>query len=81
MQTLDSTRGNLTVQCIMECRSSNFPYAGLQHHTQCYCGTTYDRYGKVGDSECNNGCSDSSGLMCGGVYRNSVYRTCKLKCL
>ena len=75
---LNTSSGNFTVQCINICRSSGFPYAGLQHHDECFCGTTYYKFGRVRDSECNLECSDSSGWMCGAGYRNSVYKTCKL---
>ena len=64
-------------QCIKYCRSKNQPYAGLQNHYECFCGIDYTRYGKAKESSCNRKCSDSTGRMCGGYWRLSVYSTSK----
>ena len=76
-QILDISLGKLAEQCIEKCRSLNHPFAGLQHKSQCFCGTTFSRYGKADDPKCNTLCADSSGRYCGGIWKNSVYKTCK----
>ena len=76
-QPLNKQLGKLTEQCIEKCRSLNHPYAALQYSTECFCGTTYDKYGKVNESLCNTECQDSSGMNCGGTWNMSVYRICK----
>ncbi|XP_065067438.1 fibropellin-1-like isoform X3 [Rhopilema esculentum] len=82
---LDVSAGHLTANCIQACFTSNQPYAGLQAGRQCFCGTSYDRYWKESESSCSSQCQDSTGMYCGGSWRNSVYRTGKIqdtyKCL
>eukprot|EP00795_Rhopilema_esculentum_P003145 gene3145-1449_t len=82
---LDVSAGHLTANCIQACFASNQAYAGLQAGRQCFCGTSYDRYGIDGDSSCSSQCRDSTGMYCGGGWRNSVYKTGKIlntyKCL
>ena len=41
----------------------------------CYCGDKLGRYGIKSDSECNGNCSGNIYETCGGVWRNSVYKT------
>eukprot|EP00795_Rhopilema_esculentum_P003141 gene3141-1446_t len=72
---LDVSAGHLTANCIQACFTSNQPYAGLQAGRQCFCGTSYDRYWKESESSCSSQCQDSTGMYCGGSWRNSVYRT------
>ena len=72
-----NTGVGFTVQCIKYCQSKKQPYAGLQNHYECFCGTDYERYGKASESTCDRKCSDSTGRMCGGAWRLSVYSTRK----
>ena len=76
-QILNQELGSLTQQCIDKCRNLNHPYAGLQYFSHCFCGSAYDKYGKVDESYCNTQCRDSSGQFCGGTWINSVYKICK----
>ena len=47
----------------------------LQYSRFCICGNSYGSYGPAAsDDECNMGCSGDSTIMCGGGFRNSVYR-------
>ena len=69
-----STEG-ITEQCINECKRLGHPYAGLQYSDQCYCGIMYNKYGTSVESKCDKKCKDHSGKMCGGHYKNSVYKT------
>eukprot|EP00112_Aurelia_sp_Birch-Aquarium-sp1_P001270 Seg1132.1 transcript_id=Seg1132.1/GoldUCD/mRNA.D3Y31 product="Xylosyltransferase oxt" protein_id=Seg1132.1/GoldUCD/D3Y31 len=65
----------IIVQCTKECKSLGHPYAGVQYYFNCFCGTAYNKYGAVADENCNFQCRDYSGKMCGGYYKNSVYKT------
>ena len=76
-QYLRTANGYFNRQCVDICSSLNHPYAGLQYYDECWCGTTYDKNGRANDSECNTPCRDSSGIMCGGGARLSVYKSCK----
>ena len=33
------------------------------------------RYGKASESDCNMGCTGGQNEVCGGTWRNSIYRT------
>ncbi|XP_065060448.1 neurogenic locus notch homolog protein 1-like [Rhopilema esculentum] len=72
---LEVSAGHLTANCIRACFASNQPYAGLQYHSQCFCGSSYNIYRKDDESTCSTKCRDSTGMYCGGSWRNSVYRT------
>ncbi|XP_065067473.1 neurogenic locus notch homolog protein 2-like isoform X3 [Rhopilema esculentum] len=72
---LDISVGHLTVNCIQACFASNQAYAGLQNHKECFCGSSYNIYGKGDESTCSSICRDSTGMYCGGTWRNSVYKT------
>eukprot|EP00795_Rhopilema_esculentum_P003142 gene3143-1447_t len=72
---LDISAGHLTANCIKACFASNQPYAGLQYFYHCFCGPSYDIHGKGDESTCSTKCQDSTGMYCGGSWRNSVYRT------
>jgi hypothetical protein len=60
-------------QCVNRCGSLNFSFAGLQFGGECFCGDAL-RYVRVDDAECNMPCTNGGG-PCGGVWRNSIYRT------
>ncbi|XP_077991684.1 uncharacterized protein LOC144445917 [Glandiceps talaboti] len=61
-------------RCIGMCASIYAPYAGLQHHEECFCGVAYDKYGEINEAECSTACNGNSSQMCGGNWRMSVYR-------
>lgn len=61
-------------ECINECKTKGYSYAGLQYHGQCYCDNKYGSHGVSSVSECNTHCNKGGGI-CGGAYRNSVYKT------
>lgn len=48
-------------------------YAGVQWHSQCWCGDSLGGYDLRPDGECNTPCSGDPTQMCGGGWRNSVY--------
>ena len=68
--------------CVDQCASNGFLYAGLQNGDLCFCGNFFDVYGRARDSECNLKCrkpneavtyTDNMFQSCGGRWRNSVY--------
>ncbi|MCK5688458.1 WSC domain-containing protein, partial [Myxococcota bacterium] len=44
-----------TEQCVAECRSKGFKYAGTQYANQCYCGNSYGKTGKA--TNCDAKCA------------------------
>ncbi|XP_031568173.1 uncharacterized protein LOC116302904 [Actinia tenebrosa] len=61
--------------CVLKCREHSFSVAGIQGSTQCFCGNTYSKYGRVREEECMMKCGSSRTDNCGGILRNSVYFT------
>ena len=55
-----------------------FQYAGVQHSSECFCGNEYDKYGRAAAGDCNMACAGNSSQICGGGWRNSVYKFGKL---
>ena len=67
--------GQLTpARCLRSCADNGFEYAGLQYGSQCFCGNSHGRYGRIDSGSCNMPCSGNPGLMCGGTWANSVFR-------
>lgn len=48
-------------------------YVGLQFGGECWGGSTFGKYEKKNDLECNMICTEDTDLMCGAGWRNSVY--------
>jgi len=46
----------------------------LQQYGQCWAGNTLG-YDKVADSDCNMHCYANWSEICGGTWRNSIYKT------
>uniref|UniRef100_A0A1I8J0W9 WSC domain-containing protein n=1 Tax=Macrostomum lignano TaxID=282301 RepID=A0A1I8J0W9_9PLAT len=66
---------SMTVQLCSEiCAYGKFRYFGVQYSSSCFCGNSYGRHGRAADSDCNMECSGNTAQICGGAYRNSVYR-------
>jgi hypothetical protein len=68
-------------ECEALCRSARFGFFGLQHGDQCYCGNDYGRLkleysdqARRPDEECDVPCPDMPHKMCGGKWRNDVFR-------
>jgi glucan endo-1,3-alpha-glucosidase len=64
-----------TVVCAEHCRKRNAKYFGLQNGRSCFCGDSFGRYGQAPPSECSTACWGNKAEMCGGMWRNSVYKT------
>ncbi|XP_022784044.1 uncharacterized protein LOC111324698 isoform X2 [Stylophora pistillata] len=66
----------LTVEgCVSKCGETGFSIAGLQSSTQCFCGSTYSKYGRLNDKQCSMRCTGNYQEICGGVMMNSLYYT------
>jgi hypothetical protein len=64
----------MTVEaCQSYCLSKNYPLAGLEYSTQCFCGLSLGSYSTVGYTGCTMACSGNSIQTCGGSSRLSVY--------
>ena len=57
-------------------RCAGFVYFGLQYGSQCFCDNANAMsLGAAPDpTECNMPCTGDATTMCGGAYRNSIYR-------
>lgn len=61
-------------RCQAFCLERGFGFAATQYGSQCYCGSSFGKYGQIADSECNMGCPGNSQEKCGGRWANSVYK-------
>ena len=59
--------------CLQACQDDNFPLAGLEFSTQCYCGSEIGGDGAPATSGCNMVCQGSSSTLCGGADRLNLY--------
>lgn len=59
--------------CVAACQADNFPLAGVEFSTQCYCGTDIEGTGAPATSGCNMACQGNSTTLCGGADRLNVY--------
>ena len=41
---------------------------------QCFCGNQYGSHGTAPETDCNMQCNGDSSKICGGSWRNSVYK-------
>jgi len=65
------TLGMTPELCADICRGHK--YFGLQWYSQCFCGDTYGKYASSTEDDCSTPCSGAPDVMCGGVWRNSIY--------
>jgi len=56
------------------CKKKNYLYAGLQSGSECYCGDSYGKYGKVEDRFCDKPCQGNNKQRCGGNWRNTILK-------
>jgi len=65
---------NMTVEgCRSACSAAGYSYAGVQNGDQCFCGNSYDRYGKA--TKCTSVCNGDDTEVCGGPGVNSVWQS------
>ncbi|XP_063415231.1 sialate:O-sulfotransferase 2-like [Mytilus trossulus] len=67
--------GNMSLgKCRHLCRG--YKYLGLQYANQCFCGNYLNHrvYPQSSELQCHMGCTSEPHRMCGGTWRNSVYK-------
>ncbi|KAI0820881.1 hypothetical protein BC628DRAFT_1412846 [Trametes gibbosa] len=67
--------GPFTVEgCTEACFNNNFPIAGMEFATQCFCDTAIQNGGAPTPlTDCNMACAGNSSELCGGPNRLNVY--------
>ena len=68
---IDNFDNNSPTVCAQTCSQFYFHYAGVQNAYQCWCGDSYNRYGRA--ANCFLECPGNTDLICGGQYSNNVY--------
>jgi hypothetical protein len=61
-------------KCLAVCKEHGFRFAGLQKGNECFCDDFYGRFGRKSNRECDYNCEGNQNQLCGGYWRNSVYR-------
>jgi parallel beta-helix repeat protein len=69
-----ASSGATIESCTAAAKSAGLTYAGLQYGGWCFGGNTLG-YVQVSENECNMRCTADSSQICGGSWRNSIYRT------
>lgn len=69
-----SDGGETVESCTQKAASAGYAYAGVQWYGECHAGNTVG-YTQMPDAECNTPCNANPSEMCGGAWRNSIYRT------
>lgn len=65
--------GDMTVErCVSYCRQKGYAYAGVQSHSQCFCGNSYGKHGP--SNSCALQCRGNPNEICGGEWTNSIYK-------
>jgi len=65
--------GNPT-KCFKMAMDAGYQYVGMQYRGECFGGNSVGKYGKRPDKECNMKCKHDNSRMCGGGWRNSVFK-------
>ena len=60
-------------KCLEFCFSKGYAFAALQYGYLCACGDSYGRYERTPDA-CNLTCKMNARQMCGGAWKNDIYR-------
>ncbi|KUJ19894.1 WSC-domain-containing protein [Mollisia scopiformis] len=71
--SMTNTTGMTIEMCQAYCTSKNFPMAGVEYASQCYCGTTLGPNSATGFTGCSMACAGNKSEICGGSSRLSVY--------
>lgn len=69
---------NQSIQKFCKAACDGFDYYGTQFERECWCGSgtpaaTYELYGQLADSACDDVCTGDSSEACGGAVIMSVY--------
>ncbi|OAD46971.1 Putative tyrosine-protein kinase Wsck [Eufriesea mexicana] len=73
LPTLILNRANTPTECIKECRSRYYMFAGLMNGQHCFCGSTYGRKGV--STSCTVLCIADPNNYCGSQDAVSIYST------
>ena len=66
--------------CLSTCREKEFPFAGLELRTDCYCGNEPAQGFKWARlDKCDQRCAGNSKQICGGSQAMSLYSTPKIE--
>ena len=66
----------LTIKsCVLKCRDARFSVAGVQASSQCFCGDSYSRYGRLRNEHCGMRCTGNYREVCGGHMKNTIFYT------
>merc|ERR1712085_94137 len=57
---------------------SSYQYFGLQNSAECWCGNSYGKHGAAANEEECLPCNSDTDVMCGGGFRNSLYKVVAL---
>jgi hypothetical protein len=69
-----SQQGETVESCKQKAANAGFAYAGVQWYGQCFAGNTVG-YARVPDGQCNTLCTSNPNEVCGGGWRNSIYKS------
>ncbi|EFQ34788.1 WSC domain-containing protein [Colletotrichum graminicola M1.001] len=65
-------------QCVSQCDSLGYEYAGTEYGSECYCGNSIDGGNSQASSGCDMSCAGNQFDTCGGAGRISIYKAdCK----
>ena len=73
LPTLILSRASIPAECVKECRSRYYMFAGLMNGQQCFCGSKYGRNGI--STSCTLPCTDDPNNYCGSQDAISIYST------
>ena len=73
LPTLILSRASIPAECVQECRSRYYMFAGLMNGQQCFCGSKYGRNGI--STSCALPCTDDPNNYCGSQDAISIYST------
>ncbi|KAL8826061.1 MAG: hypothetical protein Q9191_004032 [Dirinaria sp. TL-2023a] len=69
-----STTNMTTETCLAACKSQNYPLAGTEYASECYCGVVLGNgTASAPDTDCNMPCKGNPGEICGGRSRLNLY--------
>jgi hypothetical protein len=69
-----ASSGATVESCKAAAKGAGLTYAGLQYGGWCFGGNTLG-YVQVSESECDMPCTADNSQICGGSWRNSIYKT------
>ena len=65
---------NTPEKCESTCRVAGYLYFGLQYGKECFCGNTIAHNEKKSEFDCNRKCTGDNSRICGGFFRQSLFK-------